>query len=435
MGDSFLHAARVTSAASGIASATRQVLSNGMVALVLRNPSMPSVSVRGELRIGAVYEMPDLCGLAGFTAASLIRGTQKRTFQEVVKEMEERGCSVQISGGVHVTGFAAKSLVEDFSLVLDILSDTLIQPTFPEREVERLRGMFLMSLRESEEETHTQVSRSVRSLLYPSDHPYSRLSSGTVETVSRITLDDMKAFHKLYHPASSIISVVGDVDPDAVITQLEQIFGQWSPGDAPPTYTLPNVPPLQGIQRRDIAMEGKVQSDILWGVHGLKRNDPEYYAVRVGNMILGRLGLGGRLGDNVRENQGLAYQAYSVFQAGDEAGPWFAGAGVNPANVERALEAIVHEIDTFRQDGPTDEELADAQAYITGSMVLGLETNDGIANTLIDIEYYNLGFDFIDRYPDIINSVSHEDIVAVAQKYLSTETYVVAVAGPEAVAS
>lgn len=430
MADSFLHAARPTGGASGIAAATRHVLSNGIVALVLRNPSTPSVSVRGELRVGAVYEAADLCGLAGFTAASLIRGTQKRTFQEVVTEMEERGCSVQISGGMHVTGFAGKSLVEDFSLVLDILADALIQPTFPEREVEKLRGMFLMSLRESEEETHTQVSRAVRSLLYPADHPYSRLSSGTVETVSRITLNDMHAFHTLYHPASAIISVVGDIDPDAVIPELENVFGGWSPSGAPLAYTLPSVPPIQGIQRRDIAMEGKVQSDILWGVHGLKRSDPEYYALRVGNMILGRLGLGGRLGDNVRENQGLAYHAYSTFQAGDEAGPWYAGAGVNPAHVERALEAIVHEIDKFRCEGPTAEELSDAQAYITGSMVLGLETNDGIANTLIDIEYYTLGFDFIDRYPDIINAVSHEDIVAVAQKYLSTEAYVVAVAGP-----
>jgi zinc protease len=427
---SSLFATRPAGAAGGLSTATRHVFSHGMVALVQRNSSTPSVSIRGELRIGAVRESSDKCGLATFTAASLIRGTHKRTFQHVVAEMEERGCNVSIGGGMHVTGFSAKALTEDLSLVLDILSDILIHPTFPEREIEKLRGMFLMGLRESEEETQTQVSRATRSLLYPSEHPYSRLSSGTVETVSSLSRDDMVAFHKLYHPSLMTISVVGDVEPDAVIAALERVFGDWSPDMPPPEHPLPFVPPITGIHRHDIPMEGKIQSDILWSVHGLKRSDSDFYAARVGNMILGRLGMGGRLGDNVRDNQGLAYHTFSAIQAGEYAGPWLAGAGVNPTNVERALESILQEICQFAQEGPTEQEMSDAQSYLTGSLVLGLETNDGVAGTLVDIEYYDLGLDYIDRYPDIINNIRREDVTAVAQKYLSTENYVVAVAGP-----
>jgi zinc protease len=178
-------------------------------------------------------------------------------------------------------------------------------------------------------------------------------------------------------------------------------------------------------------MAGKVQSDIVWGVHGLTRTAPDYYPAMIGNMILGRLGMGGRLGDNVRENQGLAYHISSGIQAGLGAGPWTARAGVNPANVERAVQAILHEIEQFRQEGPTDEERSDARAYLTGIMVLGLETNRGMAGALLDIEIFNLGKDFVERYPDIINGVSREAIIEAARTYLSTENYVLAVAGPE----
>lgn len=415
----------------GIASATRHTLSNGIVALIHRNPNTPTVSVRGEIRVGAVNEEADQAGLASFTAAALNRGTEHRTFQQIVAETEKRGCSVSAGGGLHVSGFSGKALTEDLPLVLEILSDIIISPTFPEREIEKLRGQFLMHLREQDQDTHTQASRAARAMLYPSEHPYSRLSSGTVETVQHIPREAMIALHQLYHPAATTIAVVGDVEPDGVIAELERWFGPWSRPDAPLFSDLPTSPPLAGASRRDIPMAGKVQSDIVWGVHGLTRTAPDYYPAMVGNMILGRLGMGGRLGDNVRENQGLAYHISSGIQAGLGAGPWTARAGVNPANVERAVQAILHEIEQFLQEGPTDEELSDARAYLTGIMVLGLETNRGMAGALLDIEIFNLGKDFVERYPDIINGVSREAIIEAARTYLSTENYVLAVAGPE----
>jgi zinc protease len=177
-------------------------------------------------------------------------------------------------------------------------------------------------------------------------------------------------------------------------------------------------------------MEGKVQSDIIWAVHGLKRNAPDYYAAMVGNVILGRLGMGGRLGENVREQQGMAYSIGSSLDADIEAGPWLAAAGVSPANIERAVQTIIHEVEQFKQDGPTDQELADAQAYLTGSLVLGLETNSGVASMLLNIERYNLGMDYVARFSDIINRLHREEITETVAKYLSTEHYVVATAGP-----
>jgi len=177
-------------------------------------------------------------------------------------------------------------------------------------------------------------------------------------------------------------------------------------------------------------MAGKIQSDIIWAVHSMTRTHPDFYAASIANMILGRIGLGGRLGDNVREQQGLAYYCGSNVDADLGAGPWAALAGINPANVERAIAAILHEIEQFCADGPTEEELSDARDFMTGSLVLGLETNDGIAGTLLGIERFGLGFDYITRYPAIIRGISAEQVVEAARKYLSTTSYVIAVAGP-----
>lgn len=420
------------SRSDAITTAVRHVLPNGTVALIQRNPTSPTVSVRGNVQVGAVNEPAEKNGLAVFTGAALMRGTATRSFQQIAADTEERGASVRVGGGVHTSGFSGRALAEDLPLVLEILSDMLISPTFPAEEVERLRSQFLMGLRESEQETRYQASRAVRELMFPPEHPYSRLSSGTPQSVQSLTRDDLVRFHGLFHPAATTIAIVGDVEPQAVIGMLEQTFGRWEAQGAPPQQELPAVSALVGAQRRDIAMAGKVQSDLIWGVHGLKRTDDDFYAASVANMILGRLGLGGRLGDNVRERQGLAYYCGTSLDADLGAGPWAALAGISPANVERALHAILHEIAVFCADGPTGEELSDARDYMTGSMVLGLETNDGIAGTLLGIERYNLGLDYIARYPGIIRSISAEDVVNVARKYLSTEDYVVVVAGPQA---
>lgn len=421
---------QLSSAAAGIASATRHVLGNGLVALILRNPASPTVSVRGEVQVGAAFESAAQAGLASFTGAALIRGTNTRSFQQIVTETEERGCSVNAGGGMHATGFGGRTLSEDLPLVLEILAEMVSSPTFPDQELERLRGQFLNALREEAQDTGAQAGRAAQALLYPANHPYSRSVSGTIPTVEAITRADLVAFHTRFHPALTRLTIVGDVDPPAVVEALERYFGVWRVERAAEQIQLPTVPALQGIQRRDIVMAGKIQSDLVWCVQGLSRTDPDYYPAMMANMILGRLGMGGRLGENVREKQGMAYYCYSALDADVNAGPWSAVAGVSPENVERALSAILHEVQQFAATGPTDEELADARAYLTGSLAIGLETNDGLAATLLATERYGLGLDYIERYPAIINGITPEAIVEVAQRYLSVEQYVVAVAGP-----
>ena len=421
--------------AGTIATALRYELPNGMVALVQRNATAPTVSVYGEVRVGAANEPPEKNGLSAFTGAALIRGAGHRTFQEIVARTEAVGASVNAGGGMHSTGFAGRSLNEDVALILEILSDMVRAPMFPDEEIERLRGQFLMALREDEQDTSVRASRALRSIMFPPTHPYSRLSRGTIETISTLTREDLLQFHTLYHPAATTIAVVGDIDPAAVMALIERFFGDWQAPGAPPRVTLPDPLPLPDQRRVHIALDGKSQTDIIWAVHGLDRRSPDYYAASVANMILGQLGIGGRLGERVREEQGLAYYCGSSLDADLGAGPWTAMAGVNPAHVERAIDAIVHEIRQFAAEGPTEQELADAHDFMTGRLAIGLETNDSIASTLLGIERYQLGLDYIERYPAIIYSIDRDQVVEVARRYLATDDYAIVTAGPPASSS
>lgn len=178
-------------------------------------------------------------------------------------------------------------------------------------------------------------------------------------------------------------------------------------------------------------MPGKVQSDILIGSLAIARSDPDYFAVQVANSILGQFGMMGRLGEVVREEQGLAYYSYSMLDADIGPGPWLAAAGVNPANVELAVESIRAEFARLGAEPVTDEELSDSQANMTGRLPLALETNDGVTSQLLNMEWYGLGLDYLYRYADNINAITAEDVQRVAAKYLRPDAYTLVVAGPE----
>ena len=162
----------------------------------------------------------------------------------------------------------------------------------------------------------------------------------------------------------------------------------------------------------------------------MRRNAPDFDAARLANTVLGVFGMMGRLGANVRERQGMAYYAASRLSADREPGTWVAYAGVNPANVERAIAAILDEVRRLRDEPVPADELEDCKRYLTGSLPLQLETNDGVASLLVDIEWHELGLDYLARYPGIINSLTAEQVQAAAQKYLNPDAYVLAVAGP-----
>lgn len=407
----------------------RTQLENGITLLVRENHAAPVVVLDGYLSVGSIHEPAERAGLASFTASLLTRGSRRYDFDTFNETVEAVGASISAGTGDHQTSFSTESLAEDFPRMVELLADVLRRPTFPAEQIERVRGQWLVRLQEREQNTRSVASRRFHELLY-GDHPYGRPGSGYPETIQSISREDVVAFHQNnYGPQGAIIVVSGDVTTEAVIDLLTAHLGDWR--GTSPRQTLPPLSPQTDIRHESVAMPGKVQSDILIGCLAIARSDPDYFAVQVANSILGQFGMMGRLGEVVREEQGLAYYSYSMLDTDIGPGPWLAAAGVNPANVEQAVESIRAEFARLGAEPVSAEELSDSKANMTGRLPLALETNDGVTSQLLNMEWYGLGLDYLHRYADNINAITAADVQRVAAQYLRPDAYTLVVAGPE----
>jgi zinc protease len=193
---------------------------------------------------------------------------------------------------------------------------------------------------------------------------------------------------------------------------------------------LPPLTPLSEERTERLNIAGKYQADILLGRAGPPRRAPEYLSAVLGNSVLGQFGMMGRIGDAVREKAGLAYYAHSSLNGGIGPGPWTVSAGVDPVNIEKAIDLIRSEVRRFVSQPVADEELADSQANFIGRLPLTLESNGGVAGALLNLERYNLGLDYYRRYPDLVRAVTAEAVLETAQKYLDADRLAIGIAGP-----
>lgn len=418
-----------TSAFPGPDDVHRERLENGFTVLIRENPSAPVALLEGYLRTGSVYEPASQAGLAAFTASLTTRGSERYDFDTFNETVESMGASVTVGAGSHTLGFGSESLTEDFPRVLDVLADVLRRPTFPQQHVDRLRGQWLVHLQEQAQDTRTMAYRRLNELVF-GDHPYGRSSSGTPETIEALTRDDVATFHEEeFDPQEGVIVVCGDVETGRVLDLLKEYFGDWNRGSKNQEIGAPQEP-VQS-HREQVVIPGKIQSDIVIGAPAIERTHPDYFAVQVANHILGRFGLMGRLGEEVRERQGLAYYSYSFLDTDEKAGLWIASAGVNPTNVDQAISAVLKEFERLANEPVSAEELSDSQANMTGSMPLRLETNGGVASTLLNIERFDLGLDYLEEYSRRVLSITREDVQRVASRYLQPERCTIVVAGPD----
>ncbi|MEZ4643005.1 MAG: pitrilysin family protein [Chloroflexota bacterium] len=407
----------------------RHVLPNGITILAYENFASQSVVIDGVLSAGSIIEPRSQAGLANFATSLLMRGTQARGFAAIYEALEAVGAGLEFSNGRHTLEFAAQSLVEDFDLVLELMSQSLRTPTFPAEQIELVRGQIMTGLQIRANDTSRMAALAFYDMLYP-QHPYGQSISGYFETIPHLTRQDFVDYHARYFgPRGMIIGVVGAVKAETAVAKIEAVLGDWqNPTQQEPPAVPSMARPVQQ-QRQHIAMPDKSQVDIILGLPGPLRAAPDYLDAKLMNTILGVFGMMGRIGENVREKLGLAYYAYSRLQGGIGPLPWYAGAGVAPENVDKAIQAILQEVERIQQEPVPAAELADSQAYITGSMPVGLETNAGLANVITDMAYYELGLDYLQRYPDLIRAITPQHVQAAAQKYLSTEQIAIAIAG------
>jgi zinc protease len=408
----------------------RAVLPNGITVLARSNFNSPSVSVSGYLPAGAIFESDEKLGLADFVSTALMRGTQTHTFDSIYNELESVGASMGFDSGVHNTSFGGRSLVEDLPLLLSLLSESLRMPTFPVQEVEKLRAQLLTGLNIRAQDTGDMAAMKFDQLLYEG-HPYSRPGDGYIETIQAITRDDLEEFHRLHFgPKGMVIAIVGAIDPKKAFDVVSRLLGEWQVSGQAEAPVLPALKPLKKTVTSHHVLAGKSQSDIIMGVVGPRRKDKDYYAASLGNSVLGQFGMMGRIGEVVREKSGLAYYASSNLSAGVGPGSWEVSAGVNPKNVKKAIDLITKELKRFVKGGVTKEELADSQANYIGRLPLSFESNGGVAASLINIERHGLGLDYYQRYEGIIRSVTRDDVLNVARKYIDPDALVIATSGP-----
>ena len=409
---------------------TRATLPNGITVLARANFNSPSIVISGYLQAGSLFEEDSKAGLASFTASALMRGTVPHDFQEIYDALESAGASLGYNGGTHTTGFGGKALAEDLEMLLDLLSETLRQPTFPQDQVERLRAQLMTGLAIRAQDTSQMAHLTFDQIVYKG-HPYGRSEDGYPETVETISRDDMAGFHKSYYgPRGLVLAVVGAIEPEQAVNMVTEILGDWENPQQPNPPELPPVTPLTQSLTEKVTIEGKIQADIILGTPGPERRSPDFLSAALGNNILGQFGMMGRIGEAVREQAGLAYYAFSSVSGGVGPGAWYVSAGVNPTNIDTAIDLIKKEITRFVNEPVTDEELADSKTNFIGRLPLSLETNNGVVSALINREKFDLGLDYYERYAELIQAITAEEVLETAQRYLDPDRLGIAVAGP-----
>jgi len=410
---------------------TRTQLANGIILLTRPNFNSPSVVVSGYLACGSIFDPPEKLGLAQFTATSLTRGTAQHNFQEIFNSLESAGASLGFGASVHNTSFGGRALSEDLPLLLGLLSECVRQPVFPKDQVERLRAQLLTSLAMRAQDTDEMSSMAFDAALFP-DHPYGRPEDGFPETIQAIQVGDLAEFHKAHFgPRGMVIVVVGAVSPQQALDAVERALGDWRNSAQVESPAVPPGAAPKETFRKHIAIPGKSQTDLVMGTLGPQRRSPDFLPASLGNNILGQFGMMGRIGDVVRERAGLAYHASTSLNAWIGAGSWEVSAGVNPANLQRAIDLIQRELERYVRRAVFKRELKDSQANFIGRLPLSLESNNGVANALLNLERFQLGLDYYQRYSDNVLAVTPEQILAVSQKYIDPERLIITSAGPE----
>ena len=407
----------------------RRELDNGITFLARENFSSPSVVISGYLPVGALLEENHMAGLASMTAASMMRGTRKRKFAEIYESIESIGARLNFAAGKHSTSFSGKALAEDLGVLLDLLHEVLLTPSFPKAQVDRLRAEKLTALGIRDQDTGSRADLAFNKLIYRG-HPYAIPTEGNKKTVAQLTAANARSFHrKHFGPDGMVICVVGGIKARQAAKAVSVRFSSWKGNGRVADLSVPSVRPPKGIQRVHVDLEGKSQSDLVMGIPGPRRSDPDFVSAALANNILGRFGMFGRIGDVVREEAGLAYYAYSTLSGGVGPGPWQVVAGVNPNNLEKAIELIRGELKKIIKRLPTQDELDDNQANFIGRLPLQLESNEGVAGAIVNAERHSLGMDYYQRYPSLVASVTRDDIRRVAQRFIDPDNLAIASAG------
>ncbi|HUQ87110.1 MAG TPA: pitrilysin family protein [Vicinamibacterales bacterium] len=412
----------------------RVTLENGVTILAKSNHTTPAVSILVGVRNGAYSDPPERDGTAALCARVLDRGTVAHSADEIADDLDGRGASLSVGAGRHQMAIAATCLADDFSAVLSLAADIARHPRFADKEIETRRDNLITSIRQEEDNPATMAGDAFAQALYGT-HPYARKVRGTIPGIQAIRRQDLVRFHqKQFDPSAMTVIVVGDIDEEAAIAAVTKLYGDWSPAAKATAdkarVTVPDAPAIAERKLVSFPMMNKAQADVVYGFSGIRRSDPDYTAYSVMNNALGQYAIGGRLGDSIRERQGMAYYVFSSLDATFGPGPFSIRAGVSAANVEKTIASIDAELTAIVEQGFTAQEIDESKSYMIGAIPRQLETNAAIAAFLLTVETFDLGLDYDLRLPGLIGAITKDAADAAARKLLNPARATVAVAGP-----
>ena len=400
--------------------AHREVLPNGAVLLVAERPAIPIVVVRVGLPGGAVHDPADALGVASLTAELLTRGTARRSGPELDRAIEFVGGSLEAGAGSDGAVVTLSVLKKDLALGLDLLAEVLRQPTFPADELARKVTDIQGALRRSEQEPETVAARELGRMIFPG-HPYGRPASGTIESVGKLTREQVAAFYQRhYRPDGANIVAVGDVTVGEIRRELLQRLAGWTAAPAP-VAAVPKPPLVAGAEDRKIVRD-LTQTTVLLGRPAIRQDDPDYFALAVATYVLGG-GSASRLYTRVREERGLAYSIYSSLLPGRYGASYLVSLQTRTDGVGEAVRLTREEMARLGREPVAPRELTLAKSYLIGSFPLRLDTSGKLAGFLGAVEESGLGLDYPERYKARVGRVTAADVQRVAAKYLDPATF------------
>ena len=402
---------------------------NGARVYFVAAPELPIVDTQIIFNAGAARDQ-DKAGTAVLTNALLSEGAGELTANQISERFDELGARFGSTAQRDMANLSLRSLSEEdvLSPALQTLSLLLSQPTFPKEAFERERKRMLVGIQQRKQSPGALADEAFYKAVFKS-HPYAVMPSGYEDTVESLTIDDLKAFYKRYYVASNaIIAIVGNLDRAKAEQVAMEIVGKLPKGE--PAKKLPEVAAIP--QPTTINVEHpSAQTHILLGQPGMKRGDPDYFTLYVGNHMLGGSGLIARLSNEIREKRGLAYSSYSYFLPMQQYGPFQIGLQTRTDQAQEALKVAHETVKEFIEKGPTEEELIASKKNITGGFALRISSNKKILGYIGMIGFYGLPLDYLDTFNDKISAVTVADIQDAFKRRVNPDKMVTILVGKQ----
>lgn len=401
-------------------------ISNGLKVVIFENRRLPLVNFRLAFFSGDADETTDNIGLTSALASMLNEGTQNFSSSQLAEEIERLGASISASSSADFTFVSASGLSLYTDDIFRLFAEVILLPTFPENELDLYKQNTIEGLKFQRSQPDFLANEQMARILY-GEHPYSVISP-KAEDVEKISRAKLQEFHaNKFIPNNAILIVVGDVEKDEFLKEIERRFGGWKQGNVE-TREYGSLPERDKTSLTIVDRAGSAQSNIVLGNIAIERTNPDYFPVLLMNQVLGA-GASSRIFMNLREEKGYTYGAYSRVDTKKLSGEFEATAEVRTSVTGDSLKEFFYELNRIRDEKVSEEELNDAKNFLAGVFPIRAETQEGLTNLIVSQKLHDLPEDYLQTYRDNVNAVTVEDVQRVAQKYIHPEQIAIVIVG------